>query len=134
MKIYAANTTNPLDKFVGKDLWVKVEAIAFRLGDRTISQFRYAKLNRKLNPLKPTAPDYDPSYREYFGYAVYASFIDGESQFTTYEELYAAGGAEEVLKLPLEWDVNDIFPVYPITVLTTEEMIDRIDELLGAGT
>lgn len=120
MKIYA-NTENPVDRFVGKDLWVDVAIIMGHFGKMIVAQHKYFKITDKVET--------EDGESLYVGNSIYENFIDSGASYTTYEELYSEGGAEKLLHLPEEAAASDVILKKPTTVFTTEDLISIIDDI-----
>lgn len=111
MKIYANTITiqypDDLDQFIGKDLWVRVDAVGANM---TSSLSRYVRVLKKTG-------------RKYFKYicnAVLAPRIDNNEL-----NIRHPYSMERLLQ---EWvyDMGDIQISSPISVYTTEDMVEML--------
>ena len=116
MKIYAANKDVTLDRFVGKDAWVKVQNVY-------LNSFDYVR----VNSAEPTS--LGESKMTYRVNRIPVCFVrDGDAatsygRFATHDQHYR----EDYLTDSWLFHGDYLIPLEPVEVLSTDELVSMVD-------
>lgn len=111
MKIYCDSRRNELDKFVGQDVWVKVRLYTTRQETWPC----YVRILEKI-PITIVNHTFTDSCRY---------IINRAEEWTVFEKTEYKASLESIMTHKFQYDSDRLKLVEPVTVLTTEELIDE---------